>query len=392
MRVADSPIIESSESLRNTTKTENLFSKLKANWLIILIIGFFCFGAFGASLKYLEDDAKRQLARGGNPRVSKGETEESFLNRLNPFLPAPLPSATPQLSKELIYSGSKLISVVDANANAAPPADLAVWRPSSGVWFVLGGEGSQQTTQTWGMNGDKPVSGDYDGDGKTDFCVYRKISGQTSQWWILKSSDGNYYQVNFGSYEDKPAQADFDGDGKTDLALFRPSDSTWYISQSSNSQTLTQQFGVSTDIPAPSDFDGDGRADITVWRDSETKFYSIGSASGQLFINLIGASGDQPVSSDYDGDGRADYALFRNSNASWYIKYSTTSTIEQIQWGVSGDKLVQNDYDGDGKTDLAVWRESNGNWYIRKSANNGALRQEAWGMAGDIPVPAFYRR
>ena len=43
-------------------------------------------------------------------------------------LAAPLPTATPQLSKEYIYAGQRLLTVEDANANAAPPADLAVWR------------------------------------------------------------------------------------------------------------------------------------------------------------------------------------------------------------------------------------------------------------------------
>jgi len=33
-------------------------------------------------------------------------------------------SATPQLSKEYIYAGSRMLAVEDANANAAPPADL----------------------------------------------------------------------------------------------------------------------------------------------------------------------------------------------------------------------------------------------------------------------------
>ncbi|HMS43396.1 MAG TPA: VCBS repeat-containing protein, partial [Pyrinomonadaceae bacterium] len=300
-------IVQSAENRSSENESGgklNLFSRIKTNWLVVLLIGILSLGAFGAGLKYLEDDAKREMAKResnkGNYLLDKEKSKEPLLNNINPFLPAPLPDPTPQLAKEYIYAGSKLLSVEDAGATAAAPADLAVWRPSSGVWYVLGGQGSAQTIQGWGTNGDDPRPGDYDGDGKTDFCVYRKILNQTSQWWILKSSDGGYYQVTFGTYDDKPAQADFDGDGKTDLALFRPSNGTWYINQSSNSQTITPQFGSNGDEPAPADFDGDGRADIAVWRDLETKFYSVGSSSGQLDINLIGSSGDQPVSSDYD--------------------------------------------------------------------------------------------
>lgn len=44
----------------------------------------------------------------------------------------------------------------------------------------MGGAGLQQTTQSWGVNGDEAVPGDYhgDGDGKTDFSIFRRSAGE----------------------------------------------------------------------------------------------------------------------------------------------------------------------------------------------------------------------
>ena len=58
-------------------------------------------------------------------------------------------------------------------------ADPTVYRPSSGVWYVLE-SGAQYTTwfaRTWGVSTDVPVPGDYDGDGRMDLAVYRPSTG-----------------------------------------------------------------------------------------------------------------------------------------------------------------------------------------------------------------------
>jgi hypothetical protein len=64
--------------------------------------------------------------------------------------------------------------------------DIAVWRPSTGVWYVLlsGTPGSYTATQ-WGLETDLPTPGDYDGDGKTDIAVWRPSDGV---WYGLPSN------------------------------------------------------------------------------------------------------------------------------------------------------------------------------------------------------------
>ena len=68
--------------------------------------------------------------------------------------------------------------------------DMAVFRPSSGQWFLLNSSTNfaTWTVFTWGAAGDVPVARDYDGDGRTDMAVYRPSSGQ---WFLLKSSTNN---------------------------------------------------------------------------------------------------------------------------------------------------------------------------------------------------------
>jgi hypothetical protein len=64
---------------------------------------------------------------------------------------------------------------------------------------------------------------DYDGDGKADLSVFRPSAGS---WYISNSSNNQFIAIQFGVAEDKPLVGDFDGDGKSDLTVFRPSNGT----------------------------------------------------------------------------------------------------------------------------------------------------------------------
>lgn len=328
------------------------------------------------------------------------EISKNSVNTWNPLAAIfTSPSPTPQLSKEYIYAGSKLLAVADANATAAPPPDLAVWRPSTGAWCIYNGDSESEPIDWWGMNGDIPVQGDYDGDGKTDFSVFRPSPSPATSpnWYIKRSSDSSIIYANFGSSNDVPVVADYDGDGKTDIAVWRTSEAHWYIKPSTAPETTVPvAYGEPTDKPVPADYDGDGKADVAVWRSTQQKFYFRNSSDGLNQPPVSMGTTGTPVCADYDGDGKADFALLSGNH--WKIKSSSTGEVSYITWYNAGDLPVQNDYDGDGKVDIAVWHVTSGvtaepyaYWCIRQSSDL-STRINMFGQAGDIPVPSYYRR
>jgi hypothetical protein len=55
--------------------------------------------------------------------------------------------------------------------------------------------------QQWGLSTDKPVPGDYDLDGKTDIAVFRPSTGI---WYVLKSTNGAMLAQSWGMEGDVP--------------------------------------------------------------------------------------------------------------------------------------------------------------------------------------------
>ena len=170
--------------------------------------------------------------------------------------------------------------------------DWAVFRPANGTWYIESVVQSTTTVQ-WGALGDKPVPADYDFDGITDIAVYRPSTGM---WWVRSSSDQTYHGVQFGIESDIPLTGDFDGDGYADLTVFRPEGGIWYQYLTTEGFRVTF-FGISTDIPVPGDYDGDGRHDIPVYR--EGTWHILQSTNGYTYT-VWGSSLDVPVSVRYD--------------------------------------------------------------------------------------------
>jgi hypothetical protein len=263
-------------------------------------------------------------------------------------------------------------------------ADISVFRPSNGTWYIQGST-SGFTGVQFGISTDVPVPADYDGDGKTDVAVFR-----AGAWYISQSSDNAFRAVNWGFSSDIPVPGDFDGDGKADITVYRPSAGTWYRTNSSNSQIVAVQFGIAEDKPLIGDFDGDGKSDLAVFRPSAGSWYISNSSNGAFTGVQFGVSTDIPTPADYDGDGKTDIAVFRPSAGSWYRLNSSNNQFVGQQFGISEDKPVPADYDGDGIADIAVFRPSAASWYIQQTTSGFTALQ--FGLSSDTPTPnAFVR-
>jgi|GEM_PF-4569285 len=274
-------------------------------------------------------------------------------------------------------------------------ADVSVYRPSLGAWYVNKSSDNAFNGMLWGLPGDVITPADFDGDGRTDAAVFRD-----GFWYWMNSSNNSFSAVKFGQTGDTPIPSDYDGDGKADVAVFRENVSGagnrayFYILQSSDNSFRPEQFGSTGDKPVSADFDKDGKADLAVYRDGslaggKSYFFYRSTAQPGANFNTIqwGVTGDKPAPADFDGDGKQDAAVFRPSTGDWYILNSSDNQFTAFHFGISEDIPVAADYDGDGKADMAVFRPSTGSWYLQRSTQGFTGMQ--FGVSTDKPIPAL---
>jgi len=109
--------------------------------------------------------------------------------------------------------------------------DIAIFRPSSGLWAVRG-----VTRIYFGGTGDQPQPGYYSGGNSIDIAIFR---GSTGLWAVRGVT-----RIYFGGIGDIARPGDYNGDGSADIAIYRESSGFWAV------RGITQMYyGQSGDIP-----------------------------------------------------------------------------------------------------------------------------------------------
>ncbi len=238
--------------------------------------------------------------------------------------------------------------------------DIAVWRGNVngfGYFYIFRSADSTFQAVQFGKPGDDPtIVGDYDGDNKADVAVFRDNGLQSvapcsngTVWYYRPSATANvdFRSVCWGATGDRVAPGDYDGDGKNDFAVFRPSNDSgiFYVSKSGGG-TEAVYWGRFGDQTIPGDYDGDGRTDYAVTRQATEREFHIRTQTGATQFYQFGANTDIPVPGDYNGDGKTDIAISRQNSTTnrnnFYVRPAGTSGASDFafQWGQPTDYPV----------------------------------------------------
>jgi len=220
-----------------------------------------------------------------------------------------------------------------------PPFKPGMYR--DGVWKLasdienLEGPGTR-VYHFGGQPGDLPVTGDWDGAGKTRIGIYRPATGE----WLLDYngnglSDAADKTYHFGGQPgDLPVTGDWDGTGKTKIGIYRPATGEWLL-----------------------DYNGDG-----VFKAPQDRAYRFG-----------GQPGDRPVTGDWTGTGTTNIGIVRKDYR-WVLDSNGNGQLDEDQdatfyfGGIPGDILVTGDWSGNGRSKPGIFRRGS-SWLFDVDGN-----------------------
>ncbi|WP_141997751.1 DNRLRE domain-containing protein [Amycolatopsis cihanbeyliensis] len=221
---------------------------------------------------------------------------------------------------------------------------------------------------------------DFDGDGRDDIVTF--LRGADPRVYVSLSDGGRFVQDGwkwhdqFAAGDEIPLSGDFDGDGKTDVATFyRGADPKVYVALSdgtaftSTGAAWHDHFAAGAEIPQVGDFNGDGKDDIATFTRGDGGDVYVALSDGTRFSpatqkwhDSFAFGTEMPAVGDLNGDGKDDIAAFTGGAAAdVFVSLSDGSTFVQNGWkwhdnlAPDATKAGLGDVDGDNSDDVVYF-------------------------------------
>jgi hypothetical protein len=223
-------------------------------------------------------------------------------------------------SNQVRMTNNTFIDIAPSVQSLFDVETVGVYRPTTGQWTFLTENAAGAlafSVNFGGQPGDLPVTGNWDGDGRTDIGVFRN---GTFHLAVLKFFGGHTFlqelpPIPFGQAGDLPIAGDWNGDGKDDVGVFRPGATGRFLVRQpllilpgpqTFVFTFSFDFGTAGDLPVAGDWDRDGDDSPGVYRGGDQGLFlltnTLSSNVDSTFI--FGGPGDLPMAGDWVGSGR----------------------------------------------------------------------------------------
>lgn len=230
-----------------------------------------------------------------------------------------------------------------------PPAHYLNWYLRYDV-----APGAPAAVVSYGVEGDRPIAGDWDGNGSETLGVFSR-----GNWHLRNANTEGFPNSSFSfgwSTTNIPVAGDFDGgDGPDGIGIY--DNGVFYLrtTPTPGQPDLTIAYGFNGATPLIGDWDGDGLDTIGIY--FQGTFYLRNTNTPGLPDMTVAYGGpyDVPVVGDWDGGSGPDtIGVF--SLGYWYLRTMNTPGPPDIgfQYGAPGYTAIDADHDGDGRDTVGV--------------------------------------